>query len=452
MDTMDLDVEMDVDVDLVPDEPIVAEPELQDAQRDRSPGEIDDAAEDDNTLVPTKVYIRGLDVMNPDEVKSYVAECYSEEQIGRIEWIDDSSANLLFGSDAAAARALSSLALEDVQDVSQLPPRALLPAKPFSKRPEVALQVRPAVAADKKQAGAASRSRFYLLNPEYDPEERRRRDPRRYRERDGDGIGRRRARDAWRDDVADQFDASMYDDDQATLSSRASQTRPRRRRSYASDTDADRQMRRNSSYRNDNRGKELFPDGSSSRNGPRRDRSASPMRDRDNDRVMDGISNGVAGARNRDRARAIKSRMSHGKHTRELFPDQSNAELGRLGDDVDDTATLLAKGIMLPLMDESNDIQPSSGRRLEERITKPGEGKLADRVTSARDTAGSGFSIRGAASQKSTGQGFAIKGSAGKSAKELFPDKLGTNARKELFADGLEGRSRQRRRAGDLFD
>ncbi|KAI1771783.1 hypothetical protein F4818DRAFT_444779 [Hypoxylon cercidicola] len=444
---MDLDVEMDVDVDLVPDEPIIPDPEPRDTHRDRSPGEIDDPIEDENTPVPTKLHIRGLDIMNPDEVKAYIAE-YSEDPMERIEWIDDSSANLLFGSAAAAARALGSLVLEGVQDISQLPLRKLVPAKLFSERPEVALQIRLAVATDKKQAGAASRSRFYLLNPEYDPEERRRRDPRRYRERDGDSIGRRRARDPRRDDVGDQFNASMYDDDEATLSSRALQARPRRRRSYTPDTNGDRQAR-NSSYRNDNRGKELFPSDSSSRNGSRRGRSASPTRDRDSDR-MDDIPDG-ARTRNRDRARSIKSRLSHGKHTRELFPDPSTTGSGRLGDDVEDTATLLAKGIMLPLMDESSDVPAPSGRRLEDRITVPGKGKLADRITSAGDMASSGFNIRGTASQKNTGQGFAIKGSAGKSAKELFPDKLGA-ARKELFADGLEGRSRQRRRAGDLFD
>jgi len=66
-----------------------------------------------------------------------------------------------------------------------------------------------------------------------------------------------------------------------------------------------------------------------------------------------------------------------------------------------------------------------------ERITRPSE---------------AGFNIRGIASQRSSDQGIAIKGSA--SAKELFPDKLSSNAGKELFANKL-GRPRQR--AEDLF-
>ncbi|KAI0834213.1 hypothetical protein F5Y06DRAFT_279692 [Hypoxylon sp. FL0890] len=446
MDTMDLDVEMDVDVDLVPDEPIVLEPELEDTQRDRSPGEIDD---DENILVPRKVHIRGLDVLNPDEVKAYVAEHFPEEPVERIEWIDDSSANLLFGSDLAAARALSSLAVESIQDITQLPLRQLLAAKPFSRKPEVSLQVRLAVASDKKQAGAASRSRFYLLNPEYDPEERRRRnEARRYRDRDGDGYNRRQPREARYDEANNQFDVSLYDDDEATLSRREPHSRPRRRRSYTPETSEGRPGR--TSYRNDNRGKELFPSSPSTRNESRRERSASP-RHRDGDESM-GITNGGSATRNRDKARAIKSRLSRSNRARELFPDESGAETGRLGDDVEDTTTLLAKGIMLPLMDESSDAPTTAGRRLEDRITVPKKDRLADRISGPGDSKDSGFNIRGAASQRSTDQGFAIKGTASKTAKELFPDKLGINSGKELFADRLEGRSRRRQRAGDLFD
>lgn len=51
-----------------------------------------------------------------------------------------------------------------------------------------------------------------------------------------------------------------------------------------------------------------------------------------------------------------------------------------------------------------------------------------------------------------------IKGAA-KSVKELFPNKFhddgptnNSNAGRELFADKLDGRGRNRRRAGDLFD
>ncbi|KAI0881184.1 uncharacterized protein GGS22DRAFT_173560 [Annulohypoxylon maeteangense] len=436
MDTMDLDVEMDVDVDLVPDEPIIPEPELQDAPGNRSPGEVDDVTDND-TPVPTKVHIRGLDVMNPDDVKSYVAEHFPDEPVRKIEWIDDSSANLLFASDLIATRALNSLIAEDVQDVTQLSTRKAINAKSFSKRPEVSLQVRLAVVADRKQAGSASRSRFYLLNPGYDPEERwRRSEARRYRDRGGDIYGRRRERESRYQEFEDQFDASLYDDDEATLTNRALQSRPRPKRSYASDTSDDKWGRADT-YRNENRGKELFPLISSGRSGSQRQRSASP-RDRHGDETVGNATEVGPANRNRERARAIKSRLSRTNRARELFPDEPTTEAGRLGDDVEDTTTLLSKGIILPLMDGSNDTPTNGTPKLEDRITFPGKGQ--------------GFSIRGTASQRSTDQGFAIKGNAGKSAKELFPEKLGINSGKELFADRLEGRLRQRQRAGDLFD
>ncbi|KAI5919092.1 hypothetical protein F4810DRAFT_703778 [Camillea tinctor] len=458
MDSMDLDVEMDVDVDLVPDEPIIPEPDVQDASRSRSPGEIDD---NPDLLAPAKVHIRGLDILNPDQVRAYVAEHHPEDPVDKIEWIDDSSANLVFASESAASQALACLVAGSPRDISQLSPQTLLPAKPFSQNPEVILQVRPALFSDRKQAGAASRSRFYLLNPEYDPEERRRRnDVRRYRDRGGDDGPRRRSRQRNSYESGQRFDVSLYDDDEATLASRAAKSRPRRRRSYTPDSDRDEQ--RKSSYRNENRGKELFP-GGDGRGGASRDRSASPARDWDSNRSMDGFASDGSGVRDRGRDRdrnrhsalAIKSHLSRGNQTRELFPDSRSSGGGRLADSTEDAATLLAKGITLPLMDGNDDAPPTQSRKLEDRISAPGSSILADRITGPGGTGGTAeatFSIRGTANRRSSNQGFAIKGVAGKSAKELFPDKFGSNAGKELFADGVEGRVRRRQRAGDLFD
>jgi hypothetical protein len=61
-----------------------------------------------------------------------------------------------------------------------------------------------------------------------------------------------------------------------------------------------------------------------------------------------------------------------------------------------------------------------------------------------------GFSIRGMASKRGTDQGIAIKGT-GPTVRELFPEKFGSNAGKELFAEKLAGRGRTRQRAEDLF-
>ncbi|KAI0425208.1 hypothetical protein F5Y09DRAFT_322310 [Xylaria sp. FL1042] len=449
MDSMDLDHDMDIDVDLVADEPIAPEPDLG----NRSPGEIDDDAD---ARCPTKIFLKGLDVMNPDDVKAYVAQHCSDHSLNleRIEWIDDNSANLLFASENIASQALVALAADSISDVLQLPARHLRPAKPFSTKPDVTLQVRQALESDKKQAGAASRSRFYLLNPEYDPEERRRRnEARRYRDRNGDGFSRRRGRQARADESDEPFDVNLYDD-----SSTATEPKVRSRLRRSLTPDYETAEPRMGSYRSSNRGKELFPGSRRSRRGASRDRSASPARDRDRDgdRDMDDpmISDGSALARerNRYRAHAIKSHMSRRNRERELFPTETTSENGRLGDNVEDAATLLSKGITLPLMDGNSDTPATSSRKLEDRVTAPGRVKLADRVTSPDSTGSPAFNIRGAASQRSSNTGFAIKGSAGKSVKELFPDKFGNNTGKELFGDTSGGRPRQRQRAGDLFD
>ncbi|KAJ8109748.1 hypothetical protein ONZ43_g6051 [Nemania bipapillata] len=451
MDSMDLDHDMEIDVDLVADEPIMPEPD----PGNRSPGEIDDDAD---ARCPSKVYLKGLDVMNPNEVKAYVAQHCSDGSLNleRIEWIDDNSANLLFASETMASQALVALAANPVMDVSRLPTRQLIHAKPFSARPEIMLQVRPALESDKKQAGAASRSRFYLLNPEYDPEERRRRnEARRYRERNGDGYARRHGRQARDEPSEEPFDVNLYDDS-PSAGAPSTRTPTRRRRSLTPDYETD--DTRTDSYRPSNRGRELFPDSIGSRRGASRDRSASPVRDRDGDRDMDDLvsdRSSMARERNRHKAHAIKSHLSRQARVKELFPTEPTSESGRLGDRVEDAATLLSKGITLPLMDGSSDAPTPtiSNRRLEDRITIPGKAKLADRITAPDPTANSAFSIRGAASQiRGSQTGFAIKGSAGKSVKELFPDKFGSNTGKELFGDGSGSRSRQRQKAGDLFD
>ncbi|KAJ1329166.1 nuclear cap-binding protein subunit 3 [Microdochium nivale] len=497
MDTMDLDMEMDmeVEVDLVPDEPIVPDAYHEDLAP-RSPGEV--AEQDPEAPAPNKVHIRGLDVLNPKELKAYVAEHFPEASFSRIEWIDDSSANLLFGNEDVAARALAALAADSETGaaVGSLPPRQLAPAKSFSQRPEVVLQVRHAVWGDRKQQGAASRSRFYLLNPEYDPEERARR-RRSYRDRDGGGGGgddrRRRQEPRTREDEPkDHFDVNLYDDNEAALATRGGdEQNSRRRRSYTSNSDdgGGRRARRESPPRRENIGKELFPLGGGGgertrrNNGASRDRSRSPVRsDRDGDRDMtdggfasDG-SGAAASSRNRDRARAVKSHMQRSNRAavgRELFPAagaKGDSSSGRLGDKVEDAAELLARGITLPLMDGSNDVAPSStssksqSRRLEDRISAPGQGggRLAGRTSALSSGGGPGpaFNIRGVASKESSDQGFAIKG-MGKSAKELFPDKFGGggtsgNENKELFGSsnsrGDEPRARNRKKAGDLFD
>lgn len=363
------------------------------------PGEIaeDDQKpdENENTIIPNKINIRGVDSLHTDDIKAYVKTHFAP--VDRIEWIDDTSANLVFGSGSIAGDAILALSSIEIADATAIPAGEIIPAKPIEGRPEITLHIRFAVGTDKKEAGAAIRSRYYLLHPEHDPEERRRRQldsKSRYRDRDagyGRGSGRRR-RDS--DEEVESFEASMYDD---------APRQSARRRSRSGE--------RQNSYSRNNRGKELFTD-----KAGRRDRSASPMHDSDGDATM-GSVNGPS--RNRDSARAVKQRIRTENRSKELFPSKSSSRSGQL--------------------DRLEDAIGSAQLRDEDMpkiVEVPGGSKSGS------------FNIKGAASQPGDlVGGFSIKGSA--NARELFPGKLGnSNVGKELF-DG--GRSKQRQKAQDLF-
>lgn len=425
------------------------------------PGEVaesTDPAAEDLKLCPAKVHMRGLDNMNPNEIKAYFDEHSGGLQYKYIEWIDDSSANLVFASESSASEALIALSAIDVADPAQLPVLELLPAKACGAKPGVTLQVRIAVVGDRKIKGAAERSKFYLWHPEW---ERQNRDDgrdgyyrNRYRDRDRDSYDRRRRDDRRNDDrggrydgrqgddeEVERFDASLYDDDQEALTRREPRARSRRRggHRYSRSRSRSRTRSRSRSDRSDdhrrqqdNRGKELFPDlrSRNDRSGGSglRGRSASPVRSRDGDDAVSVASS----SRNRDKARVIKERLSaaaRDNRAKELFPSKVAAVGG------------------MAQMDQIDKVEAVS-RSLSDRITRPG-------IATSASTAAGGTSIKGLAKQQqqllqgdSGTTGFSIKGRA--TARELFPDKLG-NAGKELFADKLEGRGRPRRKAEDSF-
>ncbi|RSM18969.1 hypothetical protein CDV31_002100 [Fusarium ambrosium] len=387
---MDLDIEMDDAVDTAPDAPVadLGRDDILQPDEPEEPGEVADdepATDDSKTLIPTKIHIQGVDTLHTSDIKAYVKAHFGD--VDRVEWIDDSSANLLFPSEPTARDAIVALSTVPVADATALAIGEFLPAKPLDGKPEISLQVRFAVASDRKQAGAALRSRYYLLHPEHDPEERRRRNQEnrfRYRDRDGDyhrnGGGGRRRRNS--DDEVETYEASMYDD----------APRPERRR-----RDSDLIDERPRSYARENRGKELFSGRKS-----QRDRSASPARDGDGDDLMD--------------------RRSADNSAKELFPVKSSIKQFGGGN-----------------LDHLEAAIGSAGLREEDR----------PKIVSVPSTKPSAFNIRGMASQQGSGEGFSIKGAAGANARELFPSKLGgSNAGKELFGGG---RSKQRQKAEDLF-
>lgn len=365
---------------------------------------VDDEPQNDNeatSIVPTKLHVRGLDTLHTDDIKAYVKSHFGP--LEKVEWIDDTSANIVFASESTAREAIVALSSIEVADATALPPGETLPAKPLEGRPEISLLVRFATQGDRKQAGAALRSRYYLLHPEHDPEERRRRQQEqrsRYRDRDGDSRrGGRRRRDSDEENV--RFEASMYDD----------APRPTRSRRHSDSEDHPR------SYAAENKGKELF-----SGRPSRRDRSASPRRDAngdsDGDAYMDRRTS--SSRNNRAEARSIKGRLTADNNAKELFPTKKSGRGGQL-----------------------DQLERSIGSA---RLT---EGDMPKIVATPDAPAGGAFNIRGLASQRHDGDGgFSIKGAAA-NARELFPEKLGgSNAGKELLDTN---RPRRRQKAHDLF-
>lgn len=347
-----------------------------------------------NTVVLTKIHIRGLDSLHTDQVKAYVKAHYAP--LDRVEWIDDGSANLVFGSEVAAREAITALSSIELADATALAVGETLPAKPLDGHPDVSLQVRFALQGDRKQAGAAARSRYYLLHPEHDPEERRRRQhENRSRYRDRDGPFGRACRGSSHH-KADTFEASMYDD---------APSYPRR------NSDPEERFRL---FARENRGKELFRDRASGR-----DRSASPEREYSDDGRVHVLAS--SSRRNRDCARVIKGRLPENNRTKELFSTKSSGRGGQL--------------------DQLERCIGSASLREED---------MPKMASTPAVSSTSMFIIRGLASQElhSDSGGFSIKGAA-TSAKELFPDLLGgSNAGKELLDPK---RSDRRQKAHDLF-
>lgn len=378
-----------------------------------------------------KVHVRGVDELTTDNIKQFASSHFPAETPSRVEWIDDTSANLIYSSPEIGLQALAALTqVTEEEDASALPPLRLRSAKLLATHPDSVLQVRSAVKTDRKQARAYEKSRFYLMHPEHDPRERLR-DELSHRRRGDDDEGYRRRRFDDRElrrrkdrDQDDNFDANMYDDQPASYS----------------DSERGRGSRRGRGQR------ELLPDDDRA-SGRLRNRSASPGRDtlEDADRVdrshdtrrrfrerspplgrrnlgkelFPGSGNGDSGARE-----LFPNKPTSSYIQKELFPSKASNHRRSDAFDASDEATDLGRRITVP------------GNRGLELFPDSRSGRGEDQ----------GFAIRGAS------QGMSIKG-RGSSVRELFPDKYNqnSNAGKELFDETLEGRGGRRRRAEDMF-
>ncbi|KAJ5526589.1 hypothetical protein N7513_010748 [Penicillium frequentans] len=421
-----MDIDMDIDLGLEP------EPELEPIQTET----IQDTTIEPLTeeAVYEKVHVRGVDELSTDDIKQFATSHFEHEAPARVEWIDDTSANLIYSSTDVGLQALLALTqVNEEEDASALPPLRLRSAKLLASHPDSVLQVRSAVKSDRKQARSYEKSRFYLMHPEHDPRERLREElaERRqrgdtnegeYRRRRFDDRELRRRRD--RDDD-DNFNANMYDDQPESVS----------------DPERDR------SGRSQRRTRELFPSDDRA-SGRLRNRSASPGRDT--------LEEGNHVDQNPDTRRRFRERspqlgrQNRGKElfpaeagARELFPNKpassyikkelfpakaSGHRRSDAFDAADETPDLLGRRISVPIADGGSD----------------------QRIRGIAKDVDQGFAIRGAG-------GISIKG-RGASVRELFPSKYNNkagqsaNAGKELFSDTLEGRGGRRRRAEDMMN
>lgn len=405
--------------------------------------------------VPHKIHIRGIDDLTTNDIRAFSTEHYSSHPPLQIEWIDDTSANLVYETSDIASEALASFSLQSDGDVAFLHSLQLRAAKPHRIHPGSSIQVRTAVSTDQKRPRAYQASRFYLMHPEHDPRERRRRTSRsggEYRSRRYGNDEHRRRR---RVDAVEGFTASMYDDDadavvartnasdrrnsRSSFSSGTNSYRPKpsrdRSASPSRENDSRRSARRRSPpprydsrdpnpFPQENRAKELFPHKATSL---------------DIGAELRGVSS--------DTKELFPNKSAAANRKKELFPLKAGTSVHRRSDAfdaADETADLFANGMTVPFVDGASD-HPSNHGRLNPSDPDP----IAEDL---EDLERGGFSIRGAA--KKADIGFSIRGTAtgaspGNAVKELFPVKAG-NAGKELFAERLQGRGGTRNRA-DMF-
>ncbi|KAL8847028.1 MAG: hypothetical protein Q9221_007913 [Calogaya cf. arnoldii] len=462
MDNGDMDVDMDIDLGPIdyPEAsdisslpaPVTAEP-LPDQPTDIL----------GSNAVTHKIHIKGVDDLTTGDVEAFVREHCSIEVPSRFEWVDDSSINIVYGTPAAALRALESLTLlPDGQEAASIPTLQLRPAKSLSNRSESRLLVRTAVSTDVKRPRAHEASRFYMMNPEFDPrasKTRRRNhsggDGDYHKRRYGDGEHRRRRLQ----DRESGFKASIYDDTGSVKSKEHASRRSSVSMNSSGSTPADDRINRRRRSRRGHPGDHYRP-GEVLEHSVRRNRSASPGK---HDRNIDGRRSRQRtpppANRNKELFPVKPTIMASNKDLfpnksiaadlkKELFPTKTgNSHHRRTGafDAADETADLFAAGMAISDRGgKASAVDPSFGRL---RSSDP-----VPQYEARNDVGDRGITIRGASKRQETG--VSIRGAAGgalaETTRELFPSKMG-NVGKELFAEKLQGRGLRRRKAEDMF-
>ena len=427
-------------------------------------------------IARNKVHVRGTDVLTTKDLENFAHDHYPSDRLTKVEWIDDNSANIIYETSDAAVEALNAFSTEYSDD-----PLELRLAKELATHPQVHLSVRQATASDVKQPGAAKRSRFYLMNPDYDPESQPRRGrfnderwrrPRGRARHENDSAGRRRGSG---DDVP--FDVNLYDEDTGTTSEA---------KGYQSDKESAAHGKR--------AGGDLFAGKQQAR---LRNRSASPIREGDGRYGFEDNHPYRRTARRRSPSPGLQRRANRGARDDlrvELFPRKKSTSALTNGHD-DASAPRVGKELFPDKVNhkrhDAKDLHPdevavaigqynfdgqnergtwnrsSRGRENIRQAAEPrdlfsridgGPGMKVDRSQGrlTDEPASDGFSIKGAGER-----GFSILGASKDKpenplVKELFQRKTNTsdmdrNRGKDLFDGRIKGRGSQRKMAEDLF-
>ena len=421
-----------------------------------------------------------MDDLTTEDLKAFSTEHYPTHLPSRVEWIDDTSANIVYDSPELASQALEGFLIPSSYRSPASPFVELHAARTFSAHPESRLQVRLALVTDQKRPRAYEASRFYMLHPEYDPREKRRwkadthEEHGDYRRRryGNDEHKRRRNRDDGR-----AFDASMYDDDAAALAERASERRKSDTMSSSGDGygSGEGRRRKGEHYRpvaghHRSRDRSASPgrasDSEMRDTGQRRSRRRTPPpnysrcnphpfpRDNNSKELFPSKPNVAANGRELFPNKQVAANLR-----KELFPNKSGHRRSDAIDAANETADLFANGMSISHPAEPSK-SPNGSRNLADRIANGSQstyGRLKDSEPDPhlfKEPTEGGFKIKDAA--KSIDQGFSIRGlatdvSREEFIKELFPNKASGNAGKELFAEKVQGRGARRNRAEDLF-
>ncbi|TQS34437.1 hypothetical protein Golomagni_05181 [Golovinomyces magnicellulatus] len=450
--TTEMDLDMDLDMEFVEDIPLHEVDSTKDQNKHNTSNQAEvkplliapNDISEPNYLdqVPHKVHLRGLENLTTHDIYSFAAAYFDSHKPSHIEWIDDASANLVYQSSDIASEALRSFcAAESLSDFSQMSVLQTIQAKPFPKSQKVNLEVRLAVRGDKKQAGARERSRFYLINPEYDPTLHGKRASskitKNYRNRsDGDNSSQEHEKcKEKRHKRKYEFGSSPRIDAESPVLCRGNTGR-RRWRDETTDISRRHDSRQVWSSRN---GKELFPDHEDQNRGRLRSLSASPPCD-DNEIRENSLFSVRATGQNLTSKHFKNQKQKEefsGNGINELFSRTKSKEHRSTFDDSD-----------LPSNSKNfSHVEDNENFQFRKNLTQSVRTLRKENLTQH------GINIRGIAKAlTSSSQGFSIKGAASSlPVKELFPSSLGKNNGKELFTGSLNDKVHLQNTVKDLF-